>query len=99
MKLQMRIKNLLCQVVKSKWCMWFLFIAIVVFVKQAIDVYQMVGNEINPGHVLILCRFAMLIHGRQFSDGREITLRQTESAESEICKRQYCCQFFYHCLE
>ncbi len=63
------------------WCMWFLFVTVIMLIKQAVKINQVVGDKIKWGHVLILRCFAMAIHIRQMLEHGEISHRQTEGAE------------------
>ena len=69
--------------------MWLLLVAIIVLVKKTINIYQMVGDEIKAGHILIFCCFAVPVHFRQVLKCGEIALGQEQICCQVIAQKQY----------
>ncbi len=55
--------------------MWFLFVAIFVVIEHAIDVYEVIGNEVDRGHIFVLGSFAMPIHFGEHGQLRKVAYR------------------------
>ena len=54
---------------------WFLLVSVVVLVKDAVNIYQVVGDEVKRCHVLVLSGFAVAIHFRDVLLHRKVAHR------------------------
>lgn len=80
---------------QGKGLMRFLFVAVVVGIKKNVNIYQVVGDEVERVHVVVFGCLAVLVHFGQLGQHGKIAHWQHQTAEDVVNQEKTGCRSFH----